>query len=97
MEYFNKALTIQEKKLSKNHPEIALLYNNISATYMCLRNYDKALPYMLKAASIFEQTVPKNNAQLAKIYSRISKAYANLGDEKNSEKYLKLYQQYNNQ
>ena len=97
LEYFNKALTIQEKKLSKNHPEIALLYNNISATYMCLRNYDKALPYMLKAASIFEQTVPKNNAQLAKIYSRISKAYANLGDEKNSEKYLKLYQQYNNQ
>lgn len=97
LEYFNKALTIQEKKLSKNHPEIALLYNNISATYMCLRNYDKALPYMLKVASIFEQTVPKNNAQLAKIYSRISKAYANLGDEKNSEKYLKLYQQYNNQ
>ena len=97
LEYFNKALTIQEKKLSKNHPEIALLYNNISATYMCLRNYDKALPYVLKAASIFEQTVPKNNAQLAKIYSRISKAYANLGDEKNSEKYLKLYQQYNNQ
>lgn len=97
LEYFNKSLTIQEKKLSKNHPEIALLYNNISATYMCLRNYDKALPYMLKAASIFEQTVPKNNAQLAKIYSRISKAYANLGDEKNSEKYLKLYQQYNNQ
>lgn len=97
LEYFNKALTIQEKMLSKNHPEIALLYNNISATYMCLRNYDKALPYMLKAASIFEQTVPKNNAQLAKIYSRISKAYANLGDEKNSEKYLKLYQQYNNQ
>lgn len=97
LEYFNKALTIQEKKLSKNHPEIALLYNNISATYMCLRNYDKALPYMLKVVSIFEQTVPKNNAQLAKIYSRISKAYANLGDEKNSEKYLKLYQQYNNQ
>lgn len=97
LKYFNKALTIQEKKLSKNHPEIALLYNNISATYMCLRNYDKALPYMLKVASIFEQTVPKNNAQLAKIYSRISKAYANLGDEKNSEKYLKLYQQYNNQ
>ncbi len=64
---------------------------------MCLRNYDKALPYMLKAASIFEQTVPKNNAQLARLYSRISKAYANLGDEENSEKYLKLYQQYNNQ
>ena len=97
LEYFNKALTIQEKKLSKNHPEIALLYNNISATYMCLRNYDKALPYMLKAASIFEQTVPKNNAQIARLYSRISKAYVNLGDEENSEKYLKLYQQYNNQ
>ena len=97
LEYFNKALTIQEKKLSKNHPKIALLYNNISATYMCLRNYDKALPYMLKAASIFEQTVPKNNAQLARLYSRISKAYANLGDEENSEKYLKLYQQYNDQ
>ena len=97
LEYFNKALTIQEKKLSKNHPEIALLYNNISATYMCLRNYDKALPYMLKAASIFEQTVPKNNAQLAKLYSRISRAYANLEDEENSEKYLKLYQQYNDQ
>ena len=97
LEYFNKALTIQEKKLSKNHPEIALLYNNISATYMCLRNYDKALPYMLKAASIFEQTVPKNNAQLARLYSRISKAYANLEDEENSEKYLKLYQQYNDQ
>ena len=52
---------------------------------------------MLLATPIFEQTVPKNNAQLAKIYSRISKAYVNLGDEENSEKYLKLYQQYNNQ
>ena len=52
---------------------------------------------MLKAASIFEQTVPKNNAQLARLYSRISKAYANLEDEENSEKYLKLYQQYNDQ
>ena len=91
LEYFNKALTIQEKKLSKNHPEIALLYNNISATYMCLRNYDKALPYMLKAASIFEQTVPKNNTRLAETYYRISNIYSNMGDEKNSKKYFKLY------
>lgn len=58
---------------------------------MCLRNYDKALPYMLKAASIFEQTVPKNNTRLAETYYRISNIYSNMGDEKNSKKYFKLY------
>lgn len=74
-----------------------MLYNNIGAVYIDLKEYKKALQYLLLATAIFEETVPKNNTQLAKIYSRISKAYANLGDEENSEKYLKLYQQYNNQ
>ena len=83
--------------MPKNYPNIAILYNNVSAAYMDLKEYKKALQYLLLTTPIFEQTVPKNNAQLAKLYSRISRAYANLGDEENSEKYLKLYQQYNDQ
>ena len=83
--------------MPENHPDIAVLYNNIGAVYMDLKEYKKALQYLLLATPIFEQTVPKNNTQLARLYSRISKAYANLGDEENSEKYLKLYQQYNDQ
>ena len=97
LEYYLKALAIEEKVLPKNHPDIATSYNNIGATYMDLKEYKKALPFMLLTTAILEETVPKNNTKLAKLYSRISKAYANLGDEENSEKYLKLYQQYNDQ
>ena len=97
LEYFFKALAIREKVLPENHPDIAISYNNIVVVYMDLKEYKKALPFMLLETAILEETVPKNNTKLAKLYSRISKAYANLGDEENSEKYLKLYQQYNDQ
>ena len=97
LDYFMKALAILKKALPENHPDIAISYNNIVVVYMDLKEYKKALPFMLLATAILEETVPKNNTKLAKLYSRISKAYANLGDEENSEKYLKLYQQYNNQ
>ena len=83
--------------MPENHPSIATSYSNLGVVYMDLKEYKKALQYLLLATPIFEQTVPKNNAQLARLYSRISKAYANLGDEENLEKYLKLYQQYNDQ
>ena len=97
LEYQLKALSIIEKVLPENHPSIATSYSNLGVVYMDLKEYKKALQYLLLATPIFEQTVPKNNAQLARLYSRISKAYANLGDEENLEKYLKLYQQYNDQ
>ena len=97
LEYYLKSLAIQEKVLPENHPSIATSYSNLGVVYMDLKEYKKALQYLLLATPIFEQTVPKNNAQLARLYSRISKAYANLGDEENLEKYLKLYQQYNDQ
>ena len=97
LDYFMKALAILKKALPENHPDIAISYNNIGVVYMDLKEYKKALPFMLLATAILEETVPKNNTKLAKLYSRISKAYANLGDEENSEKYLKLYQQYNDQ
>ena len=97
LEYYLKAVAIQEKVLPENHPSIAASYSNLGVEYMDLKEYKKALQYLLLATPIFEQTVPKNNAQLARLYSRISKAYANLGDEENLEKYLKLYQQYNDQ
>ena len=97
LEYYLKALAIREKVLPENHPAIAASYNNIGAVYIDLKENKKALQFLLLATPIFEQTVPKNNAQLAKLYSRISRAYANLGDEENSEKYSKLYRQYNDQ
>ena len=86
-----------EKELPEKYCFIDATFNNIGLGYMKLRKYNEALPYLLGATSMFEKRVPKNNAQLARLYSRISKAYANLGDEENSEKYLKLYQQYNDQ
>ena len=95
LKYKLKALAIQKKLLPKNHSDIATSYSDIGACYMGLKEYKKALQYLLKATSIFEQTTPKNNTQLAKLYNRISNAYANIEDKENSEKYLKLYQQYN--
>ena len=86
-----------EKEFPEKYCFIDATFNNIGLGYMKLRKYNEALPYLLGATSMFEKRVPKNNIQLAKLYSRISKAYANLGDEENSEKYLKLYHQYNDQ
>ena len=43
LEYFQKALAIEEEALDATHPSLADFYNNIGATYSSMGRYDQAL------------------------------------------------------
>ena len=52
LEYFQKALAIDEKVLGKEHPGTATDYNNIGVMYYEMKEYPKALEYLGKALSV---------------------------------------------
>ena len=56
-----KALEIKEKLLGKEHPDIAVLYNNIAQLYSDLSDYSKAYNYYEKALVIKEKVFGKEH------------------------------------
>ena len=56
LDYFKKALVIQEKRLGRNHPDTAETYCLIGLVYKSQGNYGKALNNFEKALTIRENT-----------------------------------------
>jgi tetratricopeptide (TPR) repeat protein len=54
LEWYNKALTIREKVLGKEHPDTATTYNNIANVYYSQGKYEEALEWYNKALTIRE-------------------------------------------
>ena len=57
LDYYLKALAIQEKVLPENHPDIATSYNNVGGAYGELGEYKKALEYYQRLLSIQNDTL----------------------------------------
>ncbi|MBK8426134.1 MAG: tetratricopeptide repeat protein [Lewinellaceae bacterium] len=58
LEYNQKALSIWEKVLPMDHPDLAISYNNLSSTYGALGEHQKSLEYHEKALAIREKVLP---------------------------------------
>ena len=65
--------------LPPEHPDLALSYNNVSATYGAVGDHGKELEYDLKALAICERVLPGNHPSLALSFNNIAWTYYRLG------------------
>ena len=87
LEYYLKALEIEEKILGKNHTSTANTYNNIGLVYKNKGYSDKALEYYQKALNIYENEMGKEHPSVANINSNIGLVYKKNKNYKNALKY----------
>ena len=89
LEYYEKALVIQEKVLGKEHPNTAATYNNIAVVYKKQGNYEKALEYYEKALVIKEKVLGEEHPSTATTYNNMAGVY---DDQGRYEKALVYYE-----
>ncbi|CAF1352934.1 unnamed protein product [Adineta steineri] len=80
IEYYEKALEIQENTLPENHSYLAISYNNIAGVYMDRKEYSKALSFFEKALVVDEKILPENHPDLATCNNNIGLVYMNMGE-----------------
>jgi tetratricopeptide (TPR) repeat protein len=97
IDYYEKALEIDQKTLPPNHPLLATSYNNIGKMYRYMGEYSKALSFYEKALEIHQKTLPPNQNDLATSYNNIGKVYYTMGEYSKAlsffEKALEIRQQ----
>jgi tetratricopeptide (TPR) repeat protein len=75
-----KALTIREKVLSPEHPDLAQSYNNLAVVYNKLGEYEKALVLSQEALAIWEKVLAADHPDLAAAFNNLAVIYSNLGE-----------------
>jgi tetratricopeptide (TPR) repeat protein len=80
IEYYQKALKIDLKKLGPEHPNVAALYNNIGLAYGSKGEYDRAIEYYQKALKIDLKKLGPEHPGTARVYNNIGEAYDSKGE-----------------
>ena len=95
LDFYNKALEIQEKVLGEEHSDTTCSYNNIGNVYNDLGNYDKALKNHNKALEIRKKILGEEHTDTASSYNNIGNVCNNLGNYdkalKNHNRALEIY------
>ncbi|CAF4843448.1 unnamed protein product, partial [Rotaria sp. Silwood2] len=63
--YFEKGLKIREKKLPKNHPDLAVVYHNLAKLYFSTRQYNMGMKNVQQAVEIAQEKLSSNHPHLA--------------------------------
>ncbi len=85
--HYEMALQIRLKTLSKDHPKVALSYNNLSASYLEKGAYDKALEFALLGLEIQMKTNP-TDFPISQSYNNIAAAYSKKGQFGKAREYF---------
>ncbi|WP_299435261.1 CHAT domain-containing protein [uncultured Aquimarina sp.] len=72
IDFMKKAISLEEKRLGKEHPQIARYYNNIGTIYERLGEDDEALSYYKSALVIQLKVSGENHSNIASFYNNIS-------------------------
>ena len=80
LEFYQKALAIQENRLPPGHPDLAVSYNNVGGAWSDLGDYHKALAFYQKALAIWEKVLPPDHLDLATAYNNVGCAWNELGN-----------------
>ena len=64
LKYYEKVIEIREKKLSKTHPDLAVVYHNLAKLYLATRQYSTAMKNVQQALEIAEEKLPRNHPHL---------------------------------
>ncbi|CAF1058080.1 unnamed protein product [Adineta steineri] len=94
---YEKSLTINQKTLPPNHPDLIASYNNIGSVHYNMNNYSKALSSYEKVLEIQQRSLPPNHSDLASSYNNIGVVHRNMGNYSkalsSNEKALEIWQQ----
>ena len=79
LESYKKDIKIKKEFVGKNHPILAVAYNNIANIYKVKGEYDYALEHIEKALNLCLNAHGKDNYETAKYYSSKGSIYAEKG------------------
>ena len=80
LEWYEKALAIQETVLGKEHPDTATTYNNIAEAYNSMGKYEMALEWHNKALNVKDKVLGKEHPDTATTYNNIAGVYHKMGE-----------------
>ncbi|CAF4481408.1 unnamed protein product, partial [Rotaria sp. Silwood2] len=80
VQFYQKALVLEEKTLLPNHPDLAYSYNNIGNVYDKMGEYSKALSSYERSLEIRKIALPPNHPDLAMSYGNIGNVYDEMGE-----------------
>lgn len=80
LEYLNKSLQSSQKKLGKEHRNVALYLNDIGLLWNAKGDFNKSLTYFQKSLTIRKKILGQNHPDLAESYNNIGLAYQNCGN-----------------
>lgn len=73
IEYHQEAISIREKKLKENNPDLAVSFYNISLVYYALQNNDQAISFLERAIAIEEFLKNSDKRKLGMCYETMIK------------------------
>jgi tetratricopeptide (TPR) repeat protein len=79
MPLFEQALTIYERVLGNNHPDIASCLNNLAELYQAQGAYERALPLYERALALRERVLGNDHPSTATSLNSLAVLYANQG------------------
>ncbi|BAY65055.1 peptidase-like protein [Calothrix brevissima NIES-22] len=80
-----RALTIREQVLGKEHPDVATSLNNLAELYREQGNYAKAEPLYLRSLAIREQMLGKEHPDVATSLNNLAELYREQGNYAKAE------------
>ena len=89
LKYLEKALKIEQKSLSHNHPDLTATNSNIGVVYQSTGEYSTALSCFKKILDIQHQTLPHDHPNLASTYNNIGMVYQLIGKYSKALSYFK--------
>ena len=96
LEWYEKALVVDEKTLGLEHPDTAATYNNIALVYQSQGDYSRALGWYERALVIYEKNLGLEHTNTATTYNNIASVYKSHGDYSRAlewyEKVLVIYE-----
>jgi tetratricopeptide (TPR) repeat protein len=75
LEWYRKALAIQEKVLDQDSPDTAMTYNNIGEVFRQQGNYSLALPEYIKAYQILVKKFGESHRNTKAVRNNLARAY----------------------
>ncbi|CAF3971370.1 unnamed protein product, partial [Rotaria sp. Silwood1] len=63
--YFQKGLEIRQKKLPKDHPDLAVVYHNMAKLYLSTRQYNMAMKNIQQTIEIAQEKLPSTHPHLS--------------------------------
>lgn len=86
---FERALQILEKRLGKNHPDVATALNNLALLHYSRGNYDAAEPLYKRSLAIDEQTLGVDHTGVATDLNNLALLYKKKGNLEEAEPLLR--------